>query len=213
MNDAKQNILNRIRNVNTSPDADFVLPNDIQHVYQEILDRDTLSVFVSEAEMVGAQVVLVADELELIAKIKKIAETRGEVIYSADSTLVDFFKNSDVNIELLTSDLTGVSIGLTNSECLVARTGSVLLSSITGPGRRMNVFPPTHLVVANVQTLVHFPEDAIAYVQNKYKNRLPSQISFVTGPSRTADIEKTLVMGAHGPKELIIFVKNYRNAE
>ena len=45
-------------------------------------------------------------------------------------------------------------------------------------------------------------------IREKYKTRLPSQITLITGPSRTADIEKTLVLGAHGPKELHVFILN-----
>jgi L-lactate dehydrogenase complex protein LldG len=43
-------------------------------------------------------------------------------------------------------------------------------------------------------------------VQERYGDQLPSMISMISGPSRTADIEKTLVLGAHGPKELVLFL-------
>jgi L-lactate dehydrogenase complex protein LldG len=46
----------------------------------------------------------------------------------------------------------------------------------------------------------------MAFITKKYGNKLPSMISMITGASRTADIEKTLVMGAHGPKELVLFL-------
>jgi len=88
----------------------------------------------------------------------------------------------------------------------VARTGSVVVSSAGDSGRSMNVFPPIHLVLANSDQLVQFPEDALVAVQSKYKNNFPSTVTTITGPSRTADIEKTLVLGAHGPKELVVFL-------
>jgi L-lactate dehydrogenase complex protein LldG len=49
-------------------------------------------------------------------------------------------------------------------------------------------------------------KDGFKLIKAKYGNQLPSMISTVTGPSRTADIEKTLVLGAHGPKELFVFM-------
>jgi L-lactate dehydrogenase complex protein LldG len=49
-------------------------------------------------------------------------------------------------------------------------------------------------------------KDAFEFLQQKYGEQLPSQISFATGPSRTADIEKTLVVGVHGPKEVFCFL-------
>jgi L-lactate dehydrogenase complex protein LldG len=96
---------------------------------------------------------------------------------------------------------------ITRCECLVARTGTVVVSSATGPGRQMHAFPPVHIILAEESQLVSYLDDALLYLQQKYRNNLPSAVSFITGPSRTADIEKTLVMGAHGPKELFIFVR------
>lgn len=95
---------------------------------------------------------------------------------------------------------------LTTCEALVARTGSILISSANASGRRLSVYPAMHLVVAKLSQLVPDIKQALQVVQKKYDNKLPSMLSLVSGPSRTADIEKTLVMGAHGPKELILFL-------
>jgi L-lactate dehydrogenase complex protein LldG len=67
-------------------------------------------------------------------------------------------------------------------------------------------FHPFTFVLARVSQLVNYPEDALVGMQQKYNDKLPSLISTITGPSRTADIEKTLVLGAHGPKEFIVFL-------
>ena len=97
--------------------------------------------------------------------------------------------------------------GITTCEYLVARTGSVIVSTATSNGRKMHAYSPVHVVIAREEQLVAQLEDALILLQEKYKSDLPSAITVITGPSRTADIEKTLVMGAHGPKELIIFVQ------
>ena len=89
---------------------------------------------------------------------------------------------------------------------MVARTGSVLVSSASQSGRQLNVFPPIHIVLAHVSQLVNYLDEALVAIQQKYGNHLPSIISTITGPSRTADIEKTLVLGAHGPKEFVVFL-------
>ena len=62
------------------------------------------------------------------------------------------------------------------------------------------------MVVAYTSQLVPDIKDALRNIKQKYDNNLPSFISFITGPSRTADIEKTLIIGAHGPKELYVFL-------
>ena len=70
----------------------------------------------------------------------------------------------------------------------------------------MFVYPPVHIVIASISQLVYWLEDAYAGMIKKYGSDLPSHIVLITGPSRTADIEKTLVLGAHGPREIHVFL-------
>ena len=80
-----------------------------------------------------------------------------------------------------------------------------MLSSKQGSGRSLSIFPPIHIVIAFASQLVEDIQDGLELVKKKYAT-LPSMICLTTGPSRTADIEKTLVLGAHGPKELVVFL-------
>ncbi len=97
--------------------------------------------------------------------------------------------------------------GLTSCEALVARTGSVLVSAASGSGRRLSIYPDQHLVLARTSQIVTDIADALALLQRTYgPAQLPSMISLTSGPSRTADIEKTLVLGAHGPRSLVLFL-------
>lgn len=98
------------------------------------------------------------------------------------------------------------SVGVTTCEYLIARTGSIIVSTGHLLSRRIFIFPPIHIVVAYTSQLVYDMEEALVGLKNKYKDNLPSLITTITGPSRTADIEKTIVMGAHGPKELYLFL-------
>jgi len=111
-----------------------------------------------------------------------------------------------VTVDSDDSQFLNLNIGLTGCEFLVAHLGSVLISSAQISGRRLNVFPETHVVVAQTAQLTGYLDQALEKLQEKYKNNLPSLISNITGPSRTADIEKTLVMGMHGPKSLIVII-------
>ena len=95
---------------------------------------------------------------------------------------------------------------LTTCEALLARTGSVLVSSATASGRRLSAYPEIHLVIAHASQVVADIRQSLAQVQTRYGRRLPSMLSLITGPSRTADIEKTLVLGAHGPRQLVVFL-------
>jgi len=97
-------------------------------------------------------------------------------------------------------------LSLTSCEALVARTGSVLVSAATASGRRLSIYPDQHLVLARPSQVVAEIGEALRVVQAKFGALMPSMVSLTTGPSRTADIEKTLVLGAHGPRRLALFL-------
>jgi L-lactate dehydrogenase complex protein LldG len=99
-------------------------------------------------------------------------------------------------------------LGVTSCDCLVAQTGSVIVSTISAGGRALSVLPPTHLVIARREQLVPDLATAMALLRKRYDKHWPSVLSVITGPSRTADIEKILVMGAHGPKRLVLYFTN-----
>jgi L-lactate dehydrogenase complex protein LldG len=102
--------------------------------------------------------------------------------------------------------LSDADAAITKCEVLVARTGSFVLSSVESSGRTTSVYTPVHICIAKTSQVVYDVKDAIQFLQKKYGDNLPSMISFATGPSRTADIEKTLVVGVHGPKEVYCFM-------
>jgi L-lactate dehydrogenase complex protein LldG len=99
-------------------------------------------------------------------------------------------------------DLASCDVAITGCEYLVARTGSIALSSRQALGRTASVYAPVHICIANASQLVYDIDDAIRFLTARYEHNLPSLITFATGPSRTADIEKTLVTGVHGPGEV-----------
>lgn len=121
-------------------------------------------------------------------EIKKILTTAGIAFEDSED------KFNDLNV------------GITACEYLISRTGSVIVSSAQASGRRLNVYPNYHIVVAYASQIVDNHKVALQKLKEKYRKNLPSLISSITGPSRTADIEKTLVQGAHGPKEIFVFL-------
>jgi L-lactate dehydrogenase complex protein LldG len=107
---------------------------------------------------------------------------------------------------IIKTDLAGCDVSITGCEYLVARTGSIVMSSAQSSGRSTSVYAPVHICVAFTNQLVYDIKDALQGAKEKYGNNLPSLLTFATGPSRTADIEKTLVVGVHGPKEVFVFL-------
>lgn len=104
------------------------------------------------------------------------------------------------------ADLAACDAGITACECLVAQTGSAMVTSSTCGGRSLSVLPPHHIIIARREQLLPDLQAALTFAKQKFGGSFPSMMSFITGPSRTGDIERILVLGAHGPKNLTIFL-------
>jgi len=140
---------------------------------------------------------------------------KGEVIENAEKLsefLRGFAKIATDESELVSkavgetnASVSECELGVTACDCLVARTGSIIVSTLSAGGRALSVLPPAHLVVARHEQVVPDLVAAMALLRKRYDRHWPSALSVITGPSRTADIEKILVMGAHGPKRLAVY--------
>jgi L-lactate dehydrogenase complex protein LldG len=126
-------------------------------------------------------------------------------VYCVEQQLIGSFA-SQLGDRLVKTDLANCDVAITGCEFLVARTGSIVLSAAQAGGRSVSVYAPVHICIAYTRQLVYDVKDALQGVKEKYGNNLPSLITLATGPSRTADIEKTLVVGVHGPKEVYLFL-------
>jgi L-lactate dehydrogenase complex protein LldG len=178
----------------------------IGDIYKPILP-DALTCFKNELEAINGQCFVCENETVVYSKLKSyVQQTNLPFLYSRDSTITKTLKIFNIPFSIDETDFVGMEAGITRCEFLIARTGSVMVSSASVSGRQMNIFPPVHIVLAHASQLVNYPEDALVAIQERYGNSLPSSISIISGPSRTADIEKTLVLGAHGPKEFIVFL-------
>lgn len=135
-----------------------------------------------------------------------VAEKQWDNIYCVDDVIREMLKKGNVPFFSEEKDFLNCNIGVTLCECLVARTGSIIVSSRLKAGRRLPVYSNIHITVAFASQLVYNLKDAYKLLKKKYDTNFPSQVTAITGPSQTADIEKTLVKGAHGPKELFLFL-------
>ncbi len=179
---------------------DFTSP--IYHPLNESFSQE----FKTNLEMIGGEVILCHSKTEVADHILRICTEKNQDKLFCRNPELSGLLVGKIEIHSTASEFLTLNIGLTGCEFLVAHLGSVLVSSAQISGRRLNVFPETHLVVAHKSQLTGYLDEAMEKLQNKYKNNLPSLISNITGPSRTADIEKTLVMGMHGPKSLIVLI-------
>jgi len=96
-----------------------------------------------------------------------------------------------------------IDIGLTQSHSAIAETGTLVVIPDANEPRTMSLVPPAHLVVVNKSDLFWQFEDWVLQHPEAHKN---TNVVFITGPSKTADIQQTLAFGAHGPKRLLVLI-------
>jgi L-lactate dehydrogenase complex protein LldG len=155
-------------------------------------------------ELLG-KFVYCADEAELVSQLSGLIKANNwEKIYSIEEGWLDDMKEYHFD-PVNTDDLAGCDAAITLCDHLIARTGTIVLSSQQLSGRTTSVYAPIHICIAYTHQLLFAVSDSLAQFK-KEADVIPSMISYATGPSRTADIEKTLVVGVHGPKEVYCFL-------
>ncbi len=202
---SREKVLKKVRHAliyktdNPYPQVDFE-----SLVYKPMNDTPDVN-FAQEFTKVGGVFIYCENESEVISTLSALSsECEWENIYCAEPEFQYMLTQAGIPFESDEENLQAMKVGITGCEFVIARLGSIMVSSKNS--RRLNVYPETHVVIAYVNQLVDDLKDAFEAIQAKYTGKLPSMVSVVTGPSRTADIEKTLVMGAHGPKKLFLIL-------
>ncbi len=208
-NDSRDIILNKIRKglESAQPFFDESIPEG-EPVFNFSSDTQEI-VFAQELQKIGGKFIFCLNYKEFVSNLSILMEQESwSSIYCADRYLQNFLTEADVPFDNGQQAFDEVEVAITRCEYLGARTGSVLVSSAHDSGRRIYAYAPVHIVVAFTSQVCRNNTEAIEKLMEKYGDDLPSFFSFITGPSRTADIEKTLIMGAHGPRELYVFLMN-----
>ena len=118
----------------------------------------------------------------------------------------------DIQDEFRYETLAGVEpaqVGLTGADYAIAATGTLVVSTGPGKGRIPTVLPPTHIAVIDAQQMLPRLENWIAIQRQRGLDVFwdTANVCLITGPSRTGDIEKKLVLGMHGPGEVQVVIK------
>ncbi|MDB5022013.1 MAG: hypothetical protein JWQ28_3140 [Pedobacter sp.] len=163
--------------------------------------------FAEELTAVSGNFIFCENGIDFIENILELADKfKWRKIYCWEPELQELLSHYEFPFYETDKDFEMAEVGITLCEALIARNGSVMVSNNNAAGRRLSIFPHYHIVIARTGQLVLDLKDAFELLKSKYGTQIPSMVSTITGPSRTADIEKTLVLGAHGPKELFVFL-------
>ena len=195
---AKENILKKIRQALSNPVPLPFASGDGVAVYPPA-QNDLEILFAEEFTKIQGRFAFCMDEKDLHQQLQQLIIAKDwNLIFTSEPQWNTLFSN--------TINLPGCNASITGCECLVARTGTIVMSAAQQSGRTVSVYAPVHICIAYTSQLVYDIKDALLLFKEKYGDNLPSLITFASGPSRTADIEKTLVTGVHGPGEVYLFL-------
>lgn len=195
--------------IEATPNVAHPLPEPLGRVPLPVLRTpggDLVDDFARSAASVDASV-------RRVSSAGALADAFDEVVaFEQAGTAV---RSSDPEVALLREasaafpdgiDPEAADLGITGAAGGIAATGSLVLEADRAGGRQASLLPPAHLALLRSDRIVATPSDWWRSMDRRYPSGPPSQIVFVTGPSRSADIELTLTVGVHGPERLWIIV-------
>ncbi|MEO7923672.1 MAG: lactate utilization protein [Chitinophagaceae bacterium] len=203
---SKENILKKIRKaLSHSTPLPFPQSEGNQSVFQP-LEQEPEVEFAEQFTKLQGKFIYCINQQEFAFQLSSLVKKQDwQKVYCVEDKLVAPVA-AQLDDRLVKTGLGDCDVAITGCESLVARTGTIVMSSAQPTGRTASVYAPIHICVAYTSQLVYDLKDALQAAKDKYGSNLPSLLTFATGPSRTADIEKTLVVGVHGPKEVYLFL-------
>jgi L-lactate dehydrogenase complex protein LldG len=167
--------------------------------------KDLADRFSNELAAVGGEIHrVIAEEQAVATVISILGGINAKRVAISD---IDLFEKGDLQeIELIAhpsrEDLFAVDAGISTAQLAIAETGTLVLRSSMEKHRLVSLVPPIHICVLNSLDI----RPSMYRVLEEISNKLDPTITFITGPSRTSDIELTLAIGVHGPKRLIVIL-------
>src|SRR6185369_3004780 len=186
-NSARESILDSIRtHLAASPPADDPPVTPANPVIPS--KSDPVNRFKESVESVSGKCIITTDAADVLKQI--LTDLNAQRIAYSDNA-----PNAH--------DIFSYDVGISTAPAAIAETGTLVLDSDCERHRLVSLVPPVHIAIVNASSIVETLSDALTRLQKK---EISPAITFITGPSRTADIELTLAIGVHGPQELYVIV-------
>ncbi len=199
--DARTEIMRSIRaHLAASPPADRAYSElnspFSQNVFSPLAAHEVVEVFKRNVELVDGHCVIAQNDAEVAEAVKRITEGRRIAVSSSTFSKDDLFT---------------VDVGITSAQAGIAETGTLVLDSSAERNRLVSLVPPIHIAILDASRIYLTLGETLAALQAG--EELSPAITFITGPSRTADIELTLTLGVHGPQELYVIINEGASRE
>ena len=135
-----------------------------------------------------------------------IVENQWKPLYSTSAKIREIFKDSGIELNHDYTERRKKTASITDCECLIAQTGSVVVTDICAGSRAAFSDADTLLIYASPSQIVANMKEALHLLKEKYENNKPSETVIITGPSRSTEIDNQLVIGAQGVKQIALFL-------
>jgi L-lactate dehydrogenase complex protein LldG len=211
---ARQAIFSRIRKAQNRPDQPTQAERDAVQDYLKLhsvgprpeIGQDLVKRFTEQALRMADTVDEVGALSDVPAAVARYLDSIGVAKRAiAWKTLTGMaWSDAGVQVEFrkpVNEDL----VGITGSFCAIAETGTLMMLSGPDTFASASLLPETHIAVVPASRIVRSMEDAFALARAEH-GELPRATNFISGPSRTGDIEQTIVLGAHGPYRVHVIV-------
>ena len=205
----KEQILSKIRNALIEKQDNPYQNNEFSAEVVRVSnpEEEAEIIFARELIQSGGEFVYCENEQVFLDHLTELMQANGWTkLWCQNPRINALLMHAEIPYSTVRTENDRFLISLTSCEKLVATIGSVVVSDTDAGSREIFSLADIHLVMAYSTQVVMTIKSATQALNVKYPSVLPPQITFITGPSRTADIEKTLVKGAHGPKALYVFL-------
>ena len=185
----------------------------ISLVQDEVVKENFYELFKTKAEELTVKVLRAASSKEAADLIiEQIRQLQVQKIAATPLTMVDVqalqayapSEDLDFTTQLNKGKIEQADIGVSEFDLGIAQLGCIVQDASDLHTRLISMLPPIHLALLRTAALVESFSDALEVIEKAYKGNMPPYLSFITGPSKTADIERELTIGVHGPEKLII---------
>lgn len=184
---------------NPYPRLDFESP-----VFQ-LSEEDPVVVFAEQFEKAGGNFILIDNELEFAETLVDLGSRYGwKEIFCPEEGLSNLLTEIELPHYVDDGNAFQSDVSLNTCECLISRTGSLVVSSIA-QGRKARALSPVNLFLGRSSQIFPDIPEALNYLRGRYP-KLPAALHIITGPTRTADVEGELVIGAQGPRQVYLFL-------
>jgi len=215
-NSARNNILAKLKSQVAGADYDK-LPKETAFVYPELTKEEQIGQFCQHLEANHAQIIKVAEaDISVVVAEQLKQREIDSLLYGKNNEYCSNVESLANQLQLIAYDFTidgnketlfnDYPAAISSSRCAIAATGSIVLWPDENEPRTLSLVPPVHFVIVDANNL--YADFSTLIKAQQWQNKLPTNVVFISGPSKTADIQQTLAYGAHGPKELVVLLLN-----